>query len=137
MSWNTDKEPIDYLRQRIKYYRGKMSNAKNWTKNPIMVEKYGDQLSYIIARSIIRNKSFIEMFEKAVKDLERINKCSGRQIDLTDEKMQRLTEIYSTNRVCVATVCDEVLDRSGALLGDVRDLYLKTLNKKNHETNQI
>ena len=72
MSWNTDKEPIDYLRQRVKYYKGKISKAKNWAKNPIMVEKYGDQLQYVITRSILKNTSYKDMFEKAVKDLETI-----------------------------------------------------------------
>jgi hypothetical protein len=72
MSWNTDKEPIEYLRQRIKYYKGKVSKAKNWIKNPIMVEKYGEELPYMIGRSILRNESYIAMFKKAVRDLETI-----------------------------------------------------------------
>jgi len=72
MNWQTDKEPIDYLRQRIKYYKGKISKAKNWIKNPIMVEKYGDELPYMIGRSILKNESYAAMFRKAVKDLEAI-----------------------------------------------------------------
>jgi hypothetical protein len=74
MSWQTDKEPIDYLRQRIKYYKGKISNAKNWIKNPIMVEKYGDELPYIIGRSILKNESYLYVYVKAVRDLEEIEK---------------------------------------------------------------
>ena len=33
---------------------------------------------------------------------------------------ERLVELYPDNYVCVAKICDEVLDRSGALLGKVR-----------------
>ena len=72
MSWNTNKEPIDYLRQRVKYYRGKISKAKNCIKYPIMVQKYGDELPYIISRGILRNEAYMSMFEKAVEDLEKI-----------------------------------------------------------------
>lgn len=78
MSWQTDREPIDYLKRRIKYYKGKISRSKNWIKNPIMVKKYGDELSYIIARSLIKNQSFVVMFEKAVKDLEAIEAIENK-----------------------------------------------------------
>ena len=33
---------------------------------------------------------------------------------------ERLVKLYPDNYVCVAKICDEVLDRSGALLGEVR-----------------
>jgi len=33
---------------------------------------------------------------------------------------ERLVELYPDNSVCIAKMCDEVLDRSGALLGEVR-----------------
>jgi len=73
MSWDTDKEPIDYLRQRVKYYKRKISNAKNWHKNPIMVQKYGDLLPQMIFRCVLKNESYLAMFKKAVKDLETID----------------------------------------------------------------
>ena len=44
---------------------------------------------------------------------------------LTDEEMLKLAEIYKTNRVCVAQICDEVLDKSGGLLGEIREIYYK------------
>ena len=33
----------------------------------------------------------------------------------------RLVELYKTDYVSVAKICDEVLDRSGGLLGKIRD----------------
>ena len=35
--------------------------------------------------------------------------------------IDRLAELYKTDCLTVAKVCDEVLDRSGALLGEVRE----------------
>jgi hypothetical protein len=73
MSWNYDKEPIDYLKQRVRYYEKKISKIKNWLKNPILVEKYGEeQLRYMMARGVLSNASYVDMFKKAVKDLEKI-----------------------------------------------------------------
>jgi len=37
-----------------------------------------------------------------------------------DKIFERLVALYKDNYVCVAKMCDEVLDRSGALLGEVR-----------------
>ena len=34
---------------------------------------------------------------------------------------ERLVELYPDNYACVGKICDEVLDRSGALLGKVRN----------------
>jgi len=36
------------------------------------------------------------------------------------EKIEKLAELYCKNTHVVATVCDEVIDKSGALLGKVR-----------------
>jgi hypothetical protein len=48
------------------------------------------------------------------------------------EQIEKLAEIYNynmNNAVLVAKICDEVLDRSGALLGEVRQVArdLRTL----------
>ena len=37
-----------------------------------------------------------------------------------DELVKRLAELYNKNYIAVALVCDEALDKSGALLGEVR-----------------
>ena len=48
--------------------------------------------------------------------MERPTVYSVWRVELVD----RLAELYETDYVAVAKVCDEVLDRSGALLGEVR-----------------
>lgn len=78
MSWNTDKEPIDYLRQRIKYYKNKMSKVEILIKDPYMLEKYGEEeLRYIIARRMLTIQSYMAMYKKAVKDLETIEELEN------------------------------------------------------------
>jgi hypothetical protein len=42
---------------------------------------------------------------------------------ITDQQLQRLAKIYKTYPETVALICDEVLDRSGELLGKVREIY--------------
>ena len=42
--------------------------------------------------------------------------------------IERLTELYKIDNVAVAKVCDEALDRSGALLGEVRTLHRKVMS---------
>lgn len=79
MSWNYDKEPIDYLRARIKYYRGRMVKIQNLIKRPEMLEKYGeDELRYLIARRLLSIESYIAMYKKAVKDLETIEELEEK-----------------------------------------------------------
>ena len=52
--------------------------------------------------------------------------------------IERLTEMYKTDNVAVAKVCDEVLDRSGALLGEVRTLHRRLGSQQTqHTTEQV
>jgi len=75
MSWETDKEPIDYLRQRITYYKKKRSKVVNLVNKPEMIEKYGSlDLRYLIFRRCLDIDSMTDMFKKAVNDLETIEK---------------------------------------------------------------
>lgn len=52
---------------------------------------------------------------------------------MNKEQIEKLADIYSKDMhdaFIVATICDEVLDRSGALLGEVRKIArLKIYNK--------
>jgi hypothetical protein len=81
MSWQYDKEPIDYLRQRIKYYQKKIPKAKNWINNKILKEKYGEEeLRYIIARKLLSAESYIAMYKKAVKDLEAVEEMEQNEL---------------------------------------------------------
>lgn len=42
-----------------------------------------------------------------------------------DKLIDRLADLYSTDYLTVAKCCDEVLDRSGTLLGYVRERHYK------------
>lgn len=77
MTWKTDKEPIEYLRQRVKYYQKKMGRAKNSINDPVLIHKYGDELPYIVTRRILSIQSWMDMFKKAVKDLEIIENAEN------------------------------------------------------------
>ena len=55
-------------------------------------------------------------------EAERRGFAAGRAAALGEEMEQRLAALYPKNRLGVALVCDEALDRSGALLGRVRNL---------------
>jgi hypothetical protein len=74
MSWEHNKEPIDYLRQRVKYYKKKRSLVINLINKPEMIEKYGAELKHLVFRRCLQIDSFIDMFKKAVNDLETIEK---------------------------------------------------------------
>ena len=79
MSWNTDKEPIEYLRQRVRYYEKKRLKILKLDKNPHMIEKYGEEmLRTIIARRLLQISFFITKFKQAVSDLEIIEDCENR-----------------------------------------------------------
>jgi len=55
------------------------------------------------------------------KAVARASKSSKTTIDDNGDKMSILVESYKNNASIVAAVCDGVLDRSGALLGKVRE----------------
>ena len=57
-------------------------------------------------------------YAKRVANLSDINE--SLTLAPTSKIFERLVELYPDNYVCVAKICDEVLDRSGALLGKVR-----------------
>jgi hypothetical protein len=46
------------------------------------------------------------------------------------ELVDRLAELYKTDYVAVAKVCDEALDRSGALLGEVRARHRELISQQ-------
>lgn len=43
-----------------------------------------------------------------------------------DKIVERLAKLYPENRAAVALICDEVLDRTGELLGIIRDKATKS-----------
>ena len=48
---------------------------------------------------------------------------------ISEERIEGLAKIYEKYPWEVAIICDDVLDKSGALLGKVRKAALKELNK--------
>ena len=66
--------------------------------------------------------------------MERPEVYSIMRVHLVD----RLAELYKTDYVSVAKVCDEALDRSGALLGEVRTRHSELRSQqKQHTTAQV
>lgn len=51
-----------------------------------------------------------------------------------DRYREGLVRIYRAAPAAVARVCDEFIDRSGALLGEIRREVIATDNKRNEET---
>jgi len=66
--------------------------------------------------------------------MERPTVYSMFRVELVD----RLAELYKTDYVAVAKVCDEALDKSGALLGEVRTRHMELRSQqKQHTTAQV
>lgn len=61
------------------------------------------------------NKNKVTMYDENTKPLQ------DNGIADYDTIVGRLAELYLTRYACVAIICDEALDRSGRLLGVVRD----------------
>ena len=71
MGWNSDKEPIPYLQQRVKYYKKQMGTIKKLTNDPHLLQKYGEEtLSEMVEVYIQRTNDQIKNFSEAVEILE-------------------------------------------------------------------
>ena len=57
-----------------------------------MVEKYGDELPYIVGRRLLEIESYIDMFRKAVIDFEAIEEKEEKELRLKELENER-TEI--------------------------------------------
>jgi len=51
--------------------------------------------------------------------------------------INRLAELYRTDDFAVSKVCDEALDRSGNLLGEVRDRYFEIKDLYNYQDSRF
>lgn len=79
MSWETDKEPIEYLRQRIRYYLHKKAKMSKLMENPRPIKGLSEEnVRWGITRSLIRIESRIEQYRKAVEDLETIEEMENK-----------------------------------------------------------
>jgi hypothetical protein len=59
-----------------------------------------------------------------------------RQKKITDEMEYKLAEFYMNDDVCIANVCDEILDKAGGLLGRVR-IKAQILAKAKQTTDEM
>ena len=71
MGWNSDKEPIPYLKQRVKYYKKQMGTYKKLQNDPHLLQKYGEEmLGDMVEMGIQRTNDQIKNFSEAVLILE-------------------------------------------------------------------
>jgi len=78
MGWNVDREPIDYLRRRVRYYQNKKKKIIKLKDNPAAQQKFGNELSTLIARRLLTIESMMDMFKKAIRDLETIEEIENK-----------------------------------------------------------
>ncbi len=71
MGWDSDKEPIPYLKQRVKYYKKKMGTIKKLKNDPHLLQKYGEEiLGDMVEMAELRAKEQYLNFSIAVEILE-------------------------------------------------------------------
>ena len=71
MGWNSDKEPIPYLQQRVKYYKKQKGTITKLKNDPHLLQKYGEEmLEEMIEMAIQRNEDQIKNFSEALLILE-------------------------------------------------------------------
>jgi len=110
MAWLTDKFPIDYLKQRIIYYKKKKSTVKNLNKDSFrLVDKYGgkEKLQEVINNRLVELDEISNEFKEAALILETVNRESLRH--LVDVVWQH---IYEDESVPATYVADELINKS-------------------------
>lgn len=135
------KKEIDLLSELIEIWQGKLkeaespkvdkSNVQDCPKTSNDLRKcYNQERMQPVYRVNDFNPNYVDWLE--TKLLSRINDekescvCSPRKYEIVREHLvDRLAELYKTERAGVARICDEALDKSGALLGEVRSRYIK------------
>ena len=71
MSWNADKEPIPYLKQRVRYYKKKMGSIRKLENDQHLILKYGEEiLGDMVGIAELRAKEQYLNFSRAVEILE-------------------------------------------------------------------
>jgi len=80
MAWETDKPPIDYLKQRIKYYKKKRGVVRRLIKDPFAITRYGgeEKLQELIDSRLEEIDTLMGMYEDAVLNLETIEEVEAR-----------------------------------------------------------
>lgn len=70
MGFETDYNPTDYLKRRVKYYKKKKASVKRSAKDPHFIKQYGEkQLAKIVIAVDERYSARIAEYEDAIKVL--------------------------------------------------------------------
>jgi hypothetical protein len=92
-----------------------------------MLAKLMESISETVIGGIAKDAIYGKKLERLIDEFaafEPVSSVPERkgwiQMALPEKVFERLIELYPADYVCVAKICDEVLDRSGALLGIVR-----------------
>ena len=82
MAWETDKVPLDYLKQRIKYYKKKKSTVKNLRKSGTIVERYGGEEKFqeLVKERLKEIDWMTDQYKEAALILENVNRDSLRHL---------------------------------------------------------
>ena len=109
MAWDTDKLPLEYLKQRIKYYKKKKSTVKNLHKSEHMVERYGgeERFKEIVKERLEEIDGISELFKESVIILETVDRESLRH--LVDVVWQYVNEDESVPSTHTA---DKLIDKA-------------------------
>ena len=72
MAWRIDKDPIEYLEQRVRYYKNKQKQFKKFLGNPDMTDRFGREMIETginqIGKRIVEFESAITIL-KMMKDI--------------------------------------------------------------------
>lgn len=109
-----------------------MENEKKqleWAKEikHLLISKIGNYRSGNPAQPSYSGIPFMSISETAKEITELIESKLKEEARIAPiEKItERLAKLYSDEPSFIANICDEVLDRSGKLLGEVREMNLK------------
>lgn len=59
MAWNSNKDPLEYIEQRVKYYEKSISKFINLKKSGKLSDRFSDeQFDQIIENATLRKKQF-------------------------------------------------------------------------------
>ena len=109
MSWETDKLPLDYLKQRVKYYKKKKSTVKNLHKSGSIVERYGGEEKFqeLVKERLEDIDWMSDQYKEAILILETVDRAFLRHlIDVV------WSHIYEDKSVPSTHVADQLIDKA-------------------------
>lgn len=109
MAWLTDKQPLDYLKQRVKYYKKKKSTVKNLHKSGTIVERYGGEEKFkkLVEERLEEIDIMSDQFKEAVLILEIVDR----------DFLRHLVDVvwgyaYEDDSVPSTYLADQLIDKS-------------------------